>query len=145
MNDVYALVSAFKKNYPTTVGFRLKQHSKIINLHLNPGEEVLYAFVAQMSNAFYEGLTSCVVTLTNKRILIAQKRVVFGYFFCSITPDMYNDLKIKTGFLWGEILIDTVKEKLTLCNISKRALPKIETVITEFMLKEKKKYRTTAD
>ena len=78
---------------------------------------------------------------TSKRILIGRKRVVFGYFLDSITPDMFNDLKVHGGLIWGRIYIDTVKEFVTLSNISLSALDEIETNITEYMMEEKKKYK----
>ena len=80
------------------------------------------------------------IALTNKRILIGQKRLIFGYFFTAITPDMFNDLKVKAGIIWGRIYIDTVKEYIPLSNIQKDALDEIETNITEYMMEEKKKY-----
>ncbi len=140
MNKVYEMVMDFKRRYPGTIGFRTKKHAKIIERHLNPGEKVYYAFTAQKNDDFYDIITSCIVVLTNKRILIAQKRVVFGYFFFAITPDMFNDLKVKMGLIWGKVYIDTIKEKVMLSNISKRALPEIETKVTDYMMREKRKY-----
>ena len=45
--------------------------------------------------------------------MIATKRVLWGYFLITITPDMFNDLKVCGGFIWGKIYIDTVKEFVT--------------------------------
>ena len=140
MSNIYNLVSEFKRRHPMTIGFRTEKHCKIIEKHLNPGEEVFYAFTAQKNDEFYDVFTSCVVVLTNKRILIGQKRLVFGYFFSAITPDMFNDMKVKMGLVWGRVYIDTVKEKVKFSNIAKKALPEIETKITQYMLREKKKY-----
>ena len=74
--------------------------------------------------------------------MFATKRIVFGYFFTAVTPDMFNDLSVKENILWGRISIDTVKEEIKLSNIDKRALPEIETNITEYMMKEKKKFKS---
>ena len=63
-----------------------------------------------------------------------------GYFLDSITPDMFNDLKILSGIIWGKVYIDYVKEFVTLSNISKNALSEIETKISSFMMEQKKKY-----
>lgn len=68
-----------------------------------------------------------VVALTSERILIGRKRVVMGYFLTSITPDLFNDLKVSGGLIWGKVYIDTAKEFVTLSNISKPALVEIET------------------
>ena len=69
--------------------------------------------------------------------MIATKRLVFGYFFVSITPDLYNDITIKKGLIWGSVIIDTVKEKVFLSNIDSKALPEIENNITDIMRKTK--------
>lgn len=139
-NSVYKQVLKFKEKYPMTIGWRLKQNSSVVEKHLNPGEEVIYAFVAQKNDSPFNIFETSVIALTNKRILIGRKRVVFGYFLNSITPDMYNDLKISSGIMWGKVYIDTIKEFVTLSNISVDALTEIETEITEYMMEEKKKY-----
>lgn len=139
-SEVYSKVKEFKRRYPFTVAWRLKAHSKIIDLHLNPGEVVRYAFAAQKNDNPLDIITTYVIALTNKRILLGQKRLLFGYFFTAITPDMFNDLEVKMGLLWGKIYIDTVKEFVPLSNIQREALPEIETCITEYMMQEKKKY-----
>ena len=145
MGSVYEQVRAFKNKYPMTVGWRLKQNSEVIEKHLNPGEKVLYAFVAQKNDNPLDIISTAVVALTNERILIGRKRVVMGYFLDSITPDMFNDLKISSGIIWGKVYIDYVKEFVTLSNIDKRALPEIETMITDYMMKEKQKLRISKD
>lgn len=143
--SVYSFVKEFKNKYPLTVSWRLYQNSKVIDQHINPDEEVIYAFAAQKNDNSFDIVTTCVVALTNKRILIGQKRVVFGYFYYSITPDMFNDLSLHMGLLWGKVCIDTVKEEIYLSNIQKEALIEIETQISELMMEEKKKYEYKTD
>jgi len=140
MSSLYSQVINFKMKYPLTIGWRTAAHCRVIEQHLNDDEKVIYAFTAQKNDNMFDLITSCVFALTNKRILIGQKRVLFGYFFYSITPDMFNDLEIKTGIIWGKVYIDTIKEMVVLSNISKRALIEIETKISEFMMEEKKRY-----
>ena len=139
-NLVYKKVREFKNRYPMTIAWRLKAHSKVINLHLNPGEEVKYAFAAQKNNNVFDIITTYVIVLTNKRILLGQKRLLFGYFYTAITPDMFNDMQVKSGIVWGKVCIDTVKEEVILSKIQKGALDEIETAVTEYMMEEKKKY-----
>ena len=134
---VYEKMMEFKKKYPMTVSWRLKEHAKIIEKHLNPGEEVTYAFAAQKNDNPFDVVTTFAVVLTNKRIILGSKRVLFGYFLTTITPDLFNDLKVNMGLVWGKIYIDTIKEFVSLSNIDRNALPEIETKITEFMMKEK--------
>lgn len=140
MGKVYEQVLKFKARHPMTIGWRLRQNASVVEMHLNPGEVPLYSFIAQKNDNPFNIWGSAVVTLTNKRIIIGRKRVVFGYFLNSITPDMFNDMKITSGIIWGKVFIDTVKEFVVLSNISKEALIEIETEISSYMLEEKKKY-----
>ena len=52
------------------------------------------------------------VEVEGKRILLAQKRVLWGYTFLSVTPDMFNDLTVSMGLIWGKVHIDTIKENI---------------------------------
>ena len=140
MNFVLDELKKFKKKYKSTIAWRLKSHAKVIEKHLNPGETITFAFVAQGDKSSLEMFNTYAVVLTNKRILLAQKRVIFGYTFLAITPDMFNDLTVYSGLIWGKVYVDTVKETVILSNISKAALNEIETQITEYMMSEKKKY-----
>lgn len=140
MSDIYQMVLDFKRRYPLTVGWRYRKNAQIVERHLNPNEKVLYAFIAQKNNHPLSFFESAVVALTNERILIGRKRVVIGYFLDSITPDLFNDLKIMGGLLWGKVHIDTVKEFITLSNIENAALPEIESAISAYMMEQKKKY-----
>lgn len=140
MNSVYKEALSFKRRYPATVAWRLKKHCKIIEEHLNPEEEVKYVFVGQRNNVFYDIISTAVFVITNKRLLIANDRLLFGYFLYSITPDMFNDLTVVSGLIWGKVIIDTVKEEVYVSNLSKRSLDEIETKVTEYMMEEKKKY-----
>lgn len=137
---VYSKLKEFKKRYPLTVGWRLKSHCKVVEKHLNPGEIVNYVFVAQKNDTLLDFISTYVVVLTNRRILLAQKRVLFGYFFIAVTPDLFNDLKVRTGIIWTKIYIDTAKEFIKLSKIQKSASDEIETAITEYMMEEKRKY-----
>ena len=137
---IYTKVKEFQKKYPMTVAWRLKQHCKIVALHMNEDEEVRYAFAAQKNDNPFDIITTYVIVLTNKRILLGSKRVLFGYFYNAITPDMFNDLSIKMGIIWGKVSIDTIKEQVFLSNIQREALAEIETQITEYMMEEKQKY-----
>ena len=140
MGEVYKRVKEFKEKYPMTVAWRLKQNSKVVEKHLNPDEYVIYAFAAQKSVSSLDVFSTAVIALTNKRILMGRKRLLFGYFLNSITPDMFNDLKVMANVIWGKIYIDTVKEFITLSNLDKGALDDIETQITSYMMEAKKLY-----
>lgn len=144
MGKVLEEVKKFKSKYPMTVAWRLAKNAKVIERHLNPDEKVLYVFAAQKNNNPFDIVSTAVIALTDKRLLIGRKRVVFGYFLDAITADMFNDLKVLSGVIWGKIHIDTVKEFTTLSNIDKKALPEIETMISSYMMDEKKKLNNKA-
>lgn len=140
MDKIYKKALAFKRKYPMTIAWRLKKNSNVIEKHLNPDEKVLYVFVAQKNDNPFNIISTAVVAVTSERILIGRKRVVFGYFLDAITPDMFNDLKVLGGIIWGKLHIDYVKEYVTLSNIDKSALSEIETNISSVMMEAKKKY-----
>ena len=140
MGNSYVLVSKFMRKYPLTIAWRLKQHAKIIDKHLNPGEKILYVFAGQKNDRAIDIFNTNIVAFTDKRIMVATKRVIFGYFFKTITPDMYNDLSVNKGVIFGSVTLDTIKEVITITNIDPKALSEIETNITEIMIKQKKSY-----
>ena len=143
--DLLKDLKKFKKKYPLTVAWRLKSNLNIVLKHLNYDERVVYVFAGQKNVKFYDIFSTCVVAITNKRILIGRKRVIFGYVFNSIMPYMYNDINIRAGFIWGKVIIDTVKEVIIISNIDKAALSEIESAITDEMIKLKKEYPKNKD
>ena len=140
MNGSYSKIRSFLRKYPFTIAWRVRQHCKIIDKHLNVDEKILYMFAGQKNDRSVDIFNTYVVAFTDKRIMVATKRVLFGYFFKSITPDMYNDLTIHKGLLFGRVVIDTIKEVIVITNIDPKALSEIETNITEIMLKQKKNF-----
>ena len=139
-NIIYDKIKDFKKRYPSTIAWRLKAHSKVAAEHINDDEEVLYAFAAQKLPSVFNITSTYAIVLTDKRILLAQKRLIFGYFYYTITPDMFNDLTLKMGLFWGKVIIDTIKETVCLTCLSKAALREIETVLSKYMMQEKRQY-----
>lgn len=139
MNYICEKAKEFKKNYPLTVAWRLNSHSKVIKKHLTADEAILYAFCGQKSMFTLDIFSTYLVVLTNKRVLIAEKRLFFGYYFISITPEMFNDLSVQSGIIWGKVYIDTIKEVVTINNIDKRALAEIQNKVSEYMIEEKRK------
>ncbi len=141
MGKVYDQVCMFKAKYPATITWwRLRKHAKVVEQHLNPDEEPIYTFAGQNNNDMLDVFSTCVICLTNKRILIGQDHILYGYSLNSITPDLFNDMQVFRGLLFGKITIDTIKEKVIITNLDKRSLPEVETAISSFMMEEKKKY-----
>lgn len=139
MNYIYEQAKEFKKKYPMTVAWRLNSHSKVIKKHLSSDEAILYVFAGQKSPFIWDMFSTYLVALTNKRILVAEKRLLFGYYFISVTPEMFNDLSVQSGIIWGKVFIDTIKEQVIINNIDKRALAEIQNRVSEYMLEEKRK------
>ena len=139
VNYVCRKAHEFRRRYPLTLAFRLKAHSKILVKHLNDGEKILYVFTAQKGGSNFDVVSTYVIAISDKRIIIARKRLLFGYFFLAITPDLFNDIKVRMGLLWAKIEIDTVKEFIVLSNIQSGAASEIESAITKYVMRAKKK------
>ena len=140
-NIIYEKVKEFKRKYPLTVAFRLRAHAKVATKFIGADEEVKYVFVGQKNIHSLDFVNTNIIVLTDKRIIIATKRILFGYFFRMITPEMFNDLTIRNGIIWGKVIIDTVKEKVILSNIDSNALAEIDDNITMYMLEQKKQIK----
>lgn len=138
---VYKRVLNFKKKYSFTLALRLKKHSQVIENILDDDEETLYAFCGQRNDENSVFFATCVVCLTNKRIIIGQKRVLWGYFVTSISPELFNDLKIYSNLLWGKVEIDTAKEVVFISNLDKHSLDEVETSVNKIMLENKRRIK----
>lgn len=138
MGLVETKLREYLKNNKGGITWRLKKHCKVVEKHLNPGEEVLFVFAGQKNDNPLDICLTSVIALTNKRILVGHKTLLWNYSLKSITPELYNDLTVYNGLFWGKIKIDTVKEVLTISNLAKSGLDDIETEITQFMMDYKK-------
>lgn len=136
---VYKLAARFKRKYPNTIAIRLKKHAEVIERVIDKDEQVLYVFCGQRNDTHSLLFDSCIVALTNKRIIIGEKRALFGYYLINVKMDLYNDLKLSTGIFWGKIEIDTVKETVFISNLDKRSLDEIETNINKVVAEYKKR------
>ena len=145
MKSAYEFALEYKRKHPMTIGWRIKQNASVVDHHINSDEQVLYAFIGQKNNNPFNLWSSAVVAITNKRILIGRKRVVIGYFLNSITPDMFNDLKITSGVIWGKIYIDTIKEFVIISHLAKDSLDEIENAISGYMMEVKQMYGVTRE
>ena len=141
-NKVYKLARRFLRKYFGTIAFRIKAHSKVIEEHINSDEKLLYVFCGQKGYSSSEIFSSCVICLTDQRIMIATKRVLWGYFLTTITPDLFNDLKIHSGIIFGRVIIDTAKEKICISNLAKSSLKEVESAISTYINQIKNKEET---
>ena len=136
---VYKLVCRFKGKYPMTIANFLKRHSVVANSIIDKDEKVLYAFCGQKNDTHGMIFDTCVVVVTDKRLIIGQKRLLWGYQITTITPELFNDLKISSGLIWGKVEIDTIKEVIYVSNLDKKSLDEIETNVNGMMMHKKKK------
>lgn len=104
MGQVERLVLNFKKKYPGWVTWCERKHTKIVENYLNPDEKVLYAFCAQKNETFNELFNTFSIAITNKRIMLCHKRLLWGCFYYTITQYLYNDMQIYSGLLWEKLL-----------------------------------------
>ena len=137
---VLQCVMEFKKRYPMTIMWRIKKHCAVIQKHLNPNEKVLYAMAGQKNDEPTGIFDTAVLCVTSERLLLAQDQILYGYTLKSVTPEMYNDLRVFSGIFWGKITIDTVKEVIHFSNLQKKSLDEIETIISMYMMEAKKMY-----
>lgn len=143
--NVLKMVTRFKRKYPVTIAFNLKKHAMVVESIIDNDEKVLYAFCGQKNDTHRIIFDTCVLALTDKRLIIGQKRVLWGYQITTVTPDLFNDLKINAGLLFGRIEIDTVKEHIFISNLDKKSLDEIETNINKMMLENKRKNKNRGE
>ena len=138
---VYNLVCRFKRKYPMTIAHFLKRHSRVAASIIDKDEKIIYAFCGQKNDSYSVLFDTCVVVVTSKRLIIGQKRLLWGYQITTVTPELFNDLKISSGLLFGKIEIDTVKEVIFVSNLDKKSLDEIETNVNNIMLKQKREIK----
>ncbi len=141
MGKVVNQAIKFTNKYGLTLAFRVKKHAAVVERHLNDDEKVLYVFAGRKTDDSDKKPKSAVIAITNKRILIGRCNLFnLGYSLNSITPDLYNDLKITSGVIFGAVIIDTIKETIVVSSIDKHALPEVENNISKTMIELKKEY-----
>ncbi len=138
--SVYPSVLRFKRKYSMTIAFRLRKHSSVVDSILDKDEKVLYTFCGQRNDDNRFLFESCVVALTNKRIIVGEKRI-FGYYIINVRTELFNDLKIRAGLIFGHVEIDTVKENIHISNLDKKSLDEIETMVHKIISENKKKIK----
>ncbi len=134
--NVYKLVCRFKRKYPMTIANLLRRHSMVAASIVDKDEQVLYAFCGQKNDTNGMIFDTCVVVVTDRRLIIGQKRLLWGYQISTVTRDLFNDLKLSSGLLWGRVEIDTVKEDIYISNLDKKSLDEIETYINRVMIQK---------
>ena len=94
MQDIYLKAKEFKSKFPRTIAWRLHKHAAVVQKHLHENEKVNYVFCGQKNVSSLMINKTCIVAITDERLVVGQKRLLWGYFFTTITPDQYNDFKV---------------------------------------------------
>ena len=136
-SHTYEKVKSFEKQYPGSLTwYRLKKHAELVDQNLQPDEKVVFAFAGQWCEK--DGwLTTGIMALTTERIILAQNRLTPGKRVHSIAPKFFNDVKVKSGAIWGTVTIDTAKEKIYFSKVARKALFEIKNTISKYMLEYK--------
>lgn len=138
-HKVYESCKKFLDDYPKTIAWRIKKHCTLADGHINDDEVVLFSFIGQMNTNVLQCFYTTVVIFTNKRMLLARDMLFGRYYYASITPDMLNDFKISSGFLFGAVEVDTIKEHFVISCLDKNSLNKIEDALSKYLVNEKLK------
>ena len=138
--SIYESVKAYKEKYPSTLAFRLKKHAEVVENNLKDGERVLYAFCGLLSTPTVtngENSTSlqgtAVVALTNKRIIIGHKGLLFGSKVKSIDMKKYNDMTVDKGLIWSKLNIDTFKEEFNIGGLTSDGASEAEECVSRII------------
>lgn len=141
--SIYNNVASYKDKYPKTLAFRLRAHSNVVENSLKKGEKVLYTFCGLGStinprrysenDSGVSSLGTCVVALTNKRIIIGHKGLLFGHTIKSIDFNKYNDMTVQKGLIWSSVDIDTFKEEFKISGLTEAGANEVETAISNIL------------
>ncbi|MGU8907281.1 PH domain-containing protein [Clostridium perfringens] len=104
----YCLDNKFGSGWNEKWGIK---HFKLIEENLLPNEEVKMVFIGlhnYISSTKHDG--NFAYAITNKRIIMAQKKQITGENFQTISLDNINDITFKSGVLLGILTVDTIKE-----------------------------------
>ena len=75
MKSAYEFALEFKRKYPMTVAWRIKQNAAIVDQHVNPDENITYAFVGQKNESPFDIFQTAAIAITNKRIITIISRI----------------------------------------------------------------------
>ena len=71
---VYELVLKFKKKYPMSVAWRLRKNAKIVEMHINPDEKLLYALAVILLLASPISIVFSKATLSKVNFEVEKKK-----------------------------------------------------------------------
>ena len=104
----YCLDNKFGSGWNKKWGIK---HFKLVEENLLPNEEVKMVFIGlhnYISSTKHDG--NFAYAITNKRIIMAQKKQITGENFQTVSLENINDITFKSGVLLGTLTVDTIKE-----------------------------------
>ena len=102
---IYKEVDGYLRRYPTTLAWRIRQHSKVIAKHLNNDEEVYYVFPAQRNPDSYNIFTTCLVSMIDikKNTITVCNAGHYSPIIIKSDGNIKTDLNCKKGIPIGVI------------------------------------------
>lgn len=91
------------------------KHFALVEQALQSDEEVLMCFIGlhnYISTTKHD--SNFAYALTNKRFIMAQQKVI-GQVVQSVYLNNLNDVTLNSGFVFGVLTFDTIKEKFNVC------------------------------
>lgn len=121
--------------YDFSGGTKIYQHFEIIERNLKEDEDVIFAFVSngvtdRNGRAILGGLMA--VTFTNKKIIYAQRRSIMGDYVKTVNYENINDISSKIGWVFGEIVIDSITEYMDF-TIDKEGVEDVRNKVSELI------------
>jgi hypothetical protein len=147
MGIVYEKILRFKNKYPSTFALRLKKHAEVAEKSLMKGEKVYEAYCACNEN-----FRSYAIVITDKRIILAHKNLMFGYHVESISKDKIYKIDNEQGFKWSEISLNSLTETIAnFCYLDHSGALKMKediiqhTIVSNINAKENNSQRTVSN
>ncbi|MFJ6413784.1 PH domain-containing protein [Terribacillus saccharophilus] len=88
------------------------KHFKVLEDNLLPDEIVVMTFIGVHNYGHSDYFGHCAYAVSNKRIMIGQKKTGFGQGFITVSHNKINDITFETGAVNGVITIDTPQERI---------------------------------
>lgn len=124
-----------RHNYAFNGGNKIYAHFEVIERNLSPNEEVNFCFVSNGVNdrsghALLGGLMA--VVFTNKKMIYAQRRPIMGDYVKTVSYDNINDISSKIGWVFGEIIVDSITEYMDF-SVDKPEVEKMRNTVLEII------------
>lgn len=104
-NIIYEKVMEFKNKFSGVPATRLERHAEVAMKSLAEGENVLHVYCGL--DEFYR---TQIVVVTDRRVIVARKKLLFGSRISSIDRDKVCNIHNRRSLLWNDIFFNTLTE-----------------------------------